>query len=62
MRLYKRGKVYWFSLEFEGSRYQKSTKERARVKAEGIASATALAQRRVGIIERKPAPLFQDAM
>jgi integrase len=64
VRLYKRDKTWWFSLEFEGKRYQKTTKEKNRVKAEGIASAfrTALAQRRVGIIERKPAPLFSDAM
>lgn len=64
MRLYKRNRVWWFSLEFEGKRYQKTTKERNRVKAEGIASAfrTALAERRVGIIERRPVPLLGEAM
>ncbi len=64
MRVFKRGKVYWFDLQFEGKRYQKSTKERNKVKAEGIAAAfrTALANRRVGIVERKPAPLLTDAM
>jgi integrase len=64
MRLYRRGKIYWFALEFEGSRYQKSTMERSRVRAEGIASAfrTALAEHRVGISERKTAPMFHDAM
>src|SRR5215831_15786221 len=64
LRLYKRGKVWWFSLEFEGKRYQKTTKDKNRVKAEGIASAyrTALAQRRVGIIERIPAPSLADGM
>jgi integrase len=51
-------------LIFEGQRHQKSTKARNRVKAEGIASAfrTALAERRVGIIERKPAPSLSEAM
>jgi integrase len=64
VRLYKRSKTWWFSLEFEGKRYQKTTREKNRVKAEGIASAfrTALAHRRVGIIERKPVPLLADAM
>ena len=64
MRLYKRGKVWWFSLEFEGKRHQKTTKEKNRVKAEGIASAyrTKLAEGRVGIIERSPAPSLADAM
>src|SRR2546422_253968 len=64
LRVFKRGKAYWFELVFEGRRYQKSTKERNRVKAEGIAAAfrTALAERRVGIIERAPVPLFPEAM
>jgi len=64
LRLYKRGKTWWYALEFEGKRYQKTTKEKNRVKAEGIASAfrTALAQRRVGIIERAPVPLISEAM
>ncbi len=64
MRLFKRGKVWCYDLQFEGKRYQKSTKERNKVKAESIAAAfrTALANRCVGIVERKPAPLFTDAM
>jgi hypothetical protein len=64
LRLYKRGRVWWFSLEFQGKRHQKTTKEKNRVKAEGIASAyrTKLAEGRVGIIERKPAPALSDAM
>ena len=64
MRLYKRGKTWWFALEFEGKRYQKATKERNRVKAEGIAAAyrTALAEGRVGIVERKPVPVFKQAV
>jgi len=64
LTVYKRGKVYWFELVFEGRRYRKSTKERNKVKAEGIAAKfrTALAERRVGIVERKPAPTFEAAM
>ena len=64
MRLYKRGKTYWFELEFEGKRYRESTKVKNRTKAEGIAAKfrTALAERRVGIVERKPAPTFEVAM
>jgi integrase len=56
--------VYWFELVFEGKRYQKSTKERNKFKAEGIAAKfrTSLAEKRVGIIERKPAPQFAGAM
>src|SRR5262249_475663 len=64
MRLYKRGQTYWFELEFEGRRYRESTKVKNRAKAEGIAAKfrTALAERRVGIVERKPAPMFEKAM
>jgi hypothetical protein len=32
MRLYKRGKTYWFELVFEGQRYQQSTKEKTESK------------------------------
>src|SRR5262245_26518384 len=51
-------------LVFEGKRYQKSTKVGNKVKAEGIAAKfrTALAERRVGIVQRKPAPQFNQAM
>src|SRR5262249_40592642 len=64
LTVYKRGKVYWFELVFEGCRYRKSTKERSKVKAEGIAAKfrTSLAERRVGIIERKLAPPFASAV
>ena len=64
MRIFKRGTVYWFELVFEGKRYQKSTKERNKIKAEGIAAKfrTSLAERRVGIIQRKPAPEFNRAV
>jgi integrase len=64
LKVYKRGKVYWFKLQFEGTLYQKSTKQTSKVKAEGAAAAfrTALANRNFGIIERKPVPVFEDAM
>src|SRR4051794_9754236 len=64
LRIFKRGKTYWFELVFEGKRHQKSTKERNKIKAEGIAAKfrTSLAERRVGIIQRKPAPEFNRAM
>ena len=64
MRVFKRGNTYWFELKFENKRYRKTTKVRNRVQAEGIAAAfrMALAERRVGIVERKPAPLFCTAM
>ena len=64
MRLYKRGNVWWYSLEFEGKRYQKTTKIGNYQKAEGIAAAfrTKLAEGRGGIVKRRPVPTFGDAM
>ena len=64
MRLYKRGKKYWFELVFEGKRYQKPTGHTNKVEAAGAASAfrTALANCNFGIIERKPVPSFNEAM
>jgi integrase len=51
-------------LEFEGKRYRESTKVKNRQKAEGIAAKfrTSLAERRVGIIKRDPAPKIEEAM
>lgn len=64
MTVFKRGRVWWFDFWFNCQRYQKSTKETNRNKASTIAAGyrTALANRRVGIIERPPVPLFGDAM
>ena len=64
MALIKRGGIWWFDFRFEGIRYQRSTKERNKNKAQGITAAfrTALANRCVGIIERKPAPTFGAAL
>ena len=64
MRVYLRGKVYWFELEFGGQRYQRSSKSRNQRLALQIASAfhTALVKGEVGITERKRAPLCTAAM
>jgi integrase len=64
MTLFKRGRVWWFDFWFNGQRHQKSTKERNRNKASTIAAGyrTALANRRVGIVERPPVPLFGEAV
>ena len=34
MKVYKRGKIWWFKVQFEGTLYQKSTKHTNKVKAE----------------------------
>jgi integrase len=64
LNLFKRGKVYWFELVFEGRRYRKSTKHTNKVQAEGAAASfrTALANRNFGIIERLPVPALGEAM
>lgn len=64
MRLYKRGAMYWFELEFAGKRYQKSTKSKNERVARQVMSAfhIALIRGDVGIIERKPVPTFAAAM
>ena len=64
MRVYKRGNVYHFELEFEGQRFQRSTKSKNERVANKIADAfhTALIMGRVGITQRKLAPTFSEAM
>lgn len=64
MKVYKRGKIWWFKVQFEGTLYQRSTKHTNKVKAETAAAAfrVALANDNFGIIERKPAPALTDAM
>ena len=63
MKVHKRGKIWWFKVQFEGTLYQKSTKHTNKVKAETAAAAfrVALANHNFGIIERK-LPAFTDAM
>jgi integrase len=64
MRIYKRGKVYWFEFEFKRERYRESTKSKNLREATTIASAfrTAVAMGNVGVVERKPSPAFGAAM
>ena len=64
MRIYKRGEVYWFELEFQGVRYQRSSKSKNQRVAGQIASAfhTALAKGEVGITERQKASAIDVAM
>src|SRR5665213_1539438 len=64
MRVFKRGKFYWFELVYRGQRIQKSTRVKNQNAAADIASAyrTALAKGDVGITERKRAPVFSVGM
>jgi len=64
LKVYKRGSVWWFKLQFEGKLYRRSTKHTNKLKADNAAAAfrTALANRNFGIVERKPIPSFNDAM
>jgi integrase len=64
MRIFKRGKTYWFELVYKGQRIQESTRVKNRRDAEDIAMAhrTALAKGEVGITERKKVPAFGEAM
>ena len=64
MRVFRRGNVYWFELEFNGQRYQRSTKSKNQRIAGQVASAfhTSLVKGEVGIVERKPIPTFDAAM
>jgi len=64
MSIYKRADsgLYWYRFEFGGRLYQGSTKMRNRKAAERIEAVikTRLAEGRVGILERKPAPLLRE--
>lgn len=64
MRLFKRGSTYHFELEFNGTRYQRSTKSKNQRVAGQIMSAfhTALAKGEVNITDRKPAPTLEASM
>ncbi len=64
MKVYKRGKIWWLKVQFEGTLYRRSTQHTNKVKAETVAAAfrAALANNNFGIIERKLAPAFTDAM
>jgi len=64
MSIFKRGKVYWFHFWFDGRHFQSSTKQGNPRVARQIESAcrTRPAKEGVGIYERKPTPVFPDAM
>ena len=64
MRLYKRGSVWWFELDFDRKQIRKSTRTKDRKAAGQIMSAfhLALVKGDVGIVERKPVPQFGAAM
>ena len=63
MRIYKRGKIYWYEFEFNGTQYRRSSKSGNRRVAETVMTAfhNALAKGDVGIIQRKKAPTFSVA-
>ena len=62
MALYRRGKVYWFSFEFQGRRVQESsgfTNKTAALRAEAKRR-TDLLDRRAGFSQKKIAPRFEE--
>ncbi len=62
MALYQRGKIYWFSFEFQGRRVQESsgfTNKTAALRAEAKRR-TDLLDRRAGFSQKKIAPKFEE--
>jgi integrase len=64
MSLNKRGGVWWMKFMYEGQVIRRSTKCRNKRDAEEVERAyrTQLAKGEVGIEEKKPVPIFEDAM
>jgi integrase len=64
MRIYRRGKVYWYELIFRGERFQRSSGSKNRRLAGELASAfhTSLLKGEAGIVERKKPPALDVAM
>jgi hypothetical protein len=64
MALYKRGKTWWMSFNFNGKHIQKSTKTKNKRDADTIERAyrTQLAKGEVGIETKPDAPTFKSAM
>lgn len=60
--IFKRGSIYYYKFIWKGHQIYESTRQTNRRAAEQMESArkTGLAKAEVGIIERKPAPLFSD--
>ncbi len=64
MAIYKRGKTWWMSFNFNGKHIQKSTKTKNKRDADTIERAyrTQLAKGEVGIETKPDAPTFKSAM
>jgi integrase len=62
MGLYRRGKIWWFSFEFEGRKIQESTKMRNKDCARDVEAKrrTDLIERRAGFKKTKLAPKFEE--
>lgn len=62
MGLYRRGKIWWFSFEFEGRKIQESTKMRSKDRARDVEAKrrTDLIERRAGFSKTKLAPKFEE--
>jgi integrase len=62
MALYKRGKIWWYSFEFQGRRIQESTGFTNKKRALDAAAVrrTALLERRSGLSQQKLAPKFEE--
>lgn len=62
MALYRRGKIWWYSFEFEGRRIQESTGFRNKKRAKDAESTrrTELLERRAGITRRDLPPRFEE--
>jgi len=62
MAIYRRGKIWWYSFEFQGRRIQESSgfkNKKAAIRAESIRR-TELLDRRAGFSQRKLAPKFEE--
>jgi integrase len=62
MAIYKRGKIYWYKLMWQGELIRESTKQKNDKVARQMEAAhrTSLAKGEVGIREKKPAPLLKE--
>ncbi len=60
MAIYRRGNIFWYDFTFKGKRYRDSTHAANKRVAEQVVAGfkAALAKGEVGIIEKKPAPIF----
>jgi len=58
--IYRRGNIFWYDFTFKGKRYRDSTHAANKRVAEQVVAGfkAALAKDELGIIEKKPAPIF----